>query len=69
MSKSTTIYVSLPLAAARSIRKLLLKDAARAAKAAAQDPTDEAARKRVAAFYYTVDELDRKLKEEEATDE
>lgn len=64
---SETIYVSLPLEAAREIRKTLLNKAAALASQAAQDPSDSELREQVTKIYYTVSDLDEKLtkKEEE----
>ena len=64
--KQESIYVSLPLDAARDVRTMLLKKAAAAAEIAATDPTlSEVARADVTSIYYTVEEIDRKVKDAE----
>ena len=65
MTKVQTIYVSLPLEAAREIRKLLLNKAAAAATAAASDPTDMEAREVVQQLYYVTSDIDEKLARKE----
>lgn len=65
MTKVQTIYVSLPLDAAREIRKLLLNKAAAAATAAAKDPTDTEAREVVQQLYYVASDMDEKLARKE----